>query len=78
MSDRVAALVHYYAREGFSRQVVTVCSEFLKKRPNDTSLVFYRAALGLLQEGSTSEVRPDNCMFIRENCRRDGCRVHIL
>eukprot|EP00955_Chlamydomonas_euryale_P111554 366074-Chlamydomonas_euryale.AAC.5 len=56
MSERVGALVHYYAREGLHRQVVTVCSEFLKKRPNDTALVFYRAALGLLPEGNNAEV----------------------
>jgi len=59
MSERVGALVHYYAREGLHRQVVTVCSEFLKKRPNDTALVFYRAALGLLPEGNNAEAMRD-------------------
>ena len=28
--DKQAALIHYYAREGFHHQVQTVCNEFLK------------------------------------------------
>lgn len=55
-ADKILALVHYYAREGYARQVQTVCSEVLKKRANDPTLVFWRA-YGYLMEGSASEVR---------------------
>ena len=57
MSERVLALIHYYAREGLHRQVQNVCNEVLKTRANDSTLVFWRAACGLLPEGNTSEVR---------------------
>jgi tetratricopeptide repeat protein 21B len=56
MSDKVFALIHYYAREGYARQVQTVCNEVLKKRSNDPTLVFWRC-YGLLLEGSSAEVR---------------------
>ncbi len=56
MADRVSAFIHYYAREGYWRQVQNICTEFLKKRANDPTLVFWRAARGLLPEGSTAEV----------------------
>jgi tetratricopeptide repeat protein 21B len=55
MADKVLALVRYYAREGYARQLQTVCSEVLKKRANDPLLVFWRA-YGLILEGSTTEV----------------------
>jgi hypothetical protein len=63
MSDKVLALVRYYAREGYARQLQTVCAEVLRKRPNDPLLVFWRA-VGLLMEGSTSEV----CVSRRAQC----------
>ena len=56
MADRVLALVHYYAREGYFRHVQTVCNEVLKKRPGDGVLTFWRA-YGLLMEGNTADVR---------------------
>ncbi len=56
MSERVLALIHYYAREGLYRQVQNVCNEVLKTRSNDSTLVFWRAACGILPEGNTSEV----------------------
>lgn len=55
MADRVLALVHYYAREGYFRHVQTVCNEVLKKRAGDPVLTFWKA-YGCLQEGSTAEV----------------------
>lgn len=55
MADRVLALVHYYAREGYHRHVQTVCNEVLKKRPGDAVLTFWKC-YGLLQEGSTADV----------------------
>ena len=57
MSERVLALLHYYAREGLYRQVQNVCTEVLKKSSNESTLVFWRAACGILPEGNTSEVR---------------------
>uniref|UniRef100_A0A7S0S5T6 Tetratricopeptide repeat-like domain-containing protein n=1 Tax=Chlamydomonas leiostraca TaxID=1034604 RepID=A0A7S0S5T6_9CHLO len=54
MSDKVLALVRYYAREGYSRQLQTVCNEVLKKRANDPLLVFWRC-YGMLMEGSSAE-----------------------
>lgn len=55
MSSEVLALVNYYARTGYYRQVQTVCNEALKKRGgNDPTLVFWRA-LGILKEGSVNE-----------------------
>ena len=57
MSERVLALIHYYAREGLHRQVQNVANEVLKQRANDSTLVFWRAACGILPEGNTSEVR---------------------
>lgn len=54
-ADKVQALVNYYAREGQSRHIQTVCNEVLRKRPNDPQLVFWRA-YGLILEGSFSEV----------------------
>ena len=56
MSDKVLALVRYYAREGYAKQLQTVCNEVLRKRANDPVLVFWRA-YGMLMEGSTAEVR---------------------
>lgn len=61
MADRVLALVHYYAREGYFRHVQTVCNEVLKKRAGDPVLTFWRA-YGLLQEGATAEV----CIIMHE------------
>ncbi|GIL85609.1 hypothetical protein Vretimale_13293 [Volvox reticuliferus] len=58
MADRVLALVHYYAREGYFRHVQTVCSEVLKKRPGDPVLTFWRA-YGLLMEGNTADAMRD-------------------
>jgi tetratricopeptide repeat protein 21B len=55
-AEKVQALVNYYAREGQSRHIQTVCNEVLRKRPNDPLLIFWRA-FGLLLEGSYSEVR---------------------
>ena len=55
MADRVLALVHYYAREGYYRHVQTVCNEVLKKRAGDPVLTFWKA-YGLLMEGSVSDV----------------------
>ncbi len=58
MSDKVLALLRYYAREGYARQLQQVCTEVLKKRSNDPQLVFWRA-YGMLLEGSTAEVGRD-------------------
>ncbi|GLC77752.1 hypothetical protein PLESTB_000959000 [Pleodorina starrii] len=58
MADRVLALVHYYAREGYFRHVQTVCNEVLKKRPGDPVLTFWRA-YGLLMEGNTADAMRD-------------------
>ncbi|KXZ45770.1 hypothetical protein GPECTOR_50g563 [Gonium pectorale] len=58
MSDRVLALVHYYAREGYFRHVQTVCNEVLKKRSGDPVLTFWRA-YGELAEGNTTEAMRD-------------------
>ncbi|PNW81978.1 hypothetical protein CHLRE_06g268800v5 [Chlamydomonas reinhardtii] len=58
MADRVLALVHYYAREGYFRHVQTVCNEVLKKRPGDGVLTFWRA-YGLLMEGNTADAMRD-------------------
>lgn len=58
-SDKLLALVHYYSREGYARQVQAVCNEVLKKRSSEAVLIFWRA-YGLLLEGSSAEVRfPD-------------------
>jgi hypothetical protein len=56
MSDRVLTLVHYYAREGYYRQVQTVCNEVLKTRSGDPVLIFWRA-FGMAMEGNQSDVR---------------------
>jgi tetratricopeptide repeat protein 21B len=61
MADKVLALVRYYAREGYARQLQTVCSEVLKKRANDALLVFWRA-YGVLLEGGTAEV---SCTLVK-------------
>lgn len=50
------ALVRFYAREGYAKQLQTVCTEVLKKKPNDPLLVFWRA-VGMLLEGASTEVR---------------------
>lgn len=52
---QVLALVKFYAREGYAKQLQTVCTEVLKKKPNDPLLVFWRA-VGLLLEGASTEV----------------------
>lgn len=54
-ADKVQALVNYYAREGYSRHIQTVCNEVLRKRPNDPMLTFWKS-YGLILEGSYSEV----------------------
>lgn len=56
MADRVIALIHYYSREGYARQIQGVCNEVLKKRAGDPVLIFWRA-YGLQLEGSSAEVR---------------------
>ena len=55
MSEKVQALVRYYAREGYARQLQTVCQEVLKKKSNEPVLVFWKA-YGLLMEGNAPEV----------------------
>lgn len=84
MSDRVQALIHYYAREGFARQVQTVCNEVLKKHANDPVLVFWRAACGMIPEGSITEVRRVGWVFawsasgtkVKSTTHRHGLGCH--
>ncbi|MEW5313286.1 MAG: hypothetical protein WDW38_004868 [Sanguina aurantia] len=54
MADRVIALIHYYSREGYARQIQGVCNEVLKKRAGDPVLIFWRA-YGLQLEGNSAE-----------------------
>lgn len=62
MDFRIAAFVHYYAREGYVHHLQGVCNEVLKaassKQPGAASspvLLFWRA-YGLLASGATTEV----------------------
>jgi hypothetical protein len=55
MDQRVAAFVHYYAREGQFHHVQTVCNEVLKRRASP-ALQLWRA-YGLLAGGADAEVR---------------------
>jgi tetratricopeptide repeat protein 21B len=53
MAD-VNAMVNYYARMGFHRHIQTICSEMLRKKGQDVTLLFWRAyAMGA--EGSLNE-----------------------
>eukprot|EP00741_Cyanophora_paradoxa_P023819 tig00021623_g23008.t1 len=54
MSSDVLALVNFYAREGLYRHLQTVCSEVLKKRAGEPTLMFWRA-YGMVMEGSVNE-----------------------
>lgn len=63
MSTQVQALVNYYAREGFARHIHTVCSEVLRKRPNEPVQMFWKS-YALIMEGSYSEVRPPSCRLL--------------
>jgi hypothetical protein len=55
MDSRVAAFVHYYAREGLVHHVQNVCNEVIKQAPS-VILQFWRA-YGLLATGATAGVR---------------------
>eukprot|EP00899_Mesostigma_viride_P018008 jgi/Mesvir1/26208/Mv02392-RA.1 len=52
--SEIQAYITYYARNGFSRHLQTVCREVLKKRVTDPVLSFWYA-YGLILEGSYSE-----------------------
>ena len=56
MSHKALAVVHFFAREGFARQVQNVCSDMLRNRSGDPLLVFWRA-YGMLMEGESAQVR---------------------
>lgn len=49
VNPRTLAL--YYARCGFSRTLITLCDDILKKRGNDAQLIFWRA-FGYAREGN--------------------------
>lgn len=62
-ADRLQALVNNYFREGYIRQVQTVCNEVLRSRVNDPVALLWRA-FSLALEGSYSEVdSPFICDF---------------
>jgi hypothetical protein len=39
----VQALVNFYTQKGFHRHVQSLCKDVLKKRPNEPTLMFWRA-----------------------------------
>ncbi|KAK9829513.1 hypothetical protein WJX72_006291 [[Myrmecia] bisecta] len=53
-SDKIQTLVNYYLREGYVRQVQSICNEVLRKRTNDPLPLFWRA-FSLILEGSYTE-----------------------
>eukprot|EP00878_Enallax_costatus_P042969 GHUV01050502.1.p1 GENE.GHUV01050502.1~~GHUV01050502.1.p1 ORF type:complete len:142 (+),score=22.70 GHUV01050502.1:79-504(+) len=53
MDSRIAAFIHYYAREGYVHHIQTVCNEVIK-RSSSPALQFWRA-YGLLASGATTE-----------------------
>jgi len=55
MDSRIAAFIHYYAREGYPHHVQSVCNEVLK-HGGSPGVQFWRA-YGLLASGATAEVQ---------------------
>ena len=47
-------MVHYYLRSGYHRHAQTVCSEQLKKRANDPTMLFWRG-VAMFKEGQATE-----------------------
>ena len=54
MSEAPVTLINYYIRNGYCHHAQTVCNEWLKKRQNDPTMVFWRA-VAMLKEGQASE-----------------------
>ena len=54
MSSDTAALINYYARVGHHRTLQTVCSEVLKRKQSDATLLLWRA-FGVAKEGGYTE-----------------------
>lgn len=76
MDPRVAAFVHYYAREGQAHHVQAVCNEVLKRGRANAGLQLWRA-YGLLAGGATAEVC---CCYMRSIAEAAGLckREHAL
>jgi tetratricopeptide repeat protein 21B len=58
MDSRVAAFVHYYAREGYFQHVQSVCNELIKHGTSNNPVLQFWRAYGLLASGATAEVCP--------------------
>ena len=43
MSNEVKPLINYYARNGYTRHIINICTDGMRKRGVDPTFVFWKA-----------------------------------
>jgi hypothetical protein len=71
MSNEAKPLINYYARHGYTRHIIGICNDVLRKRGADPLFVFWKAYATAIE--GTKREGPSLLTIVIENGRVTPC-----